>query len=265
MVGCQEDLHKWGHSNQVTFDAGKESFHILSKVSTFGEEFTILGIDFDLKLNMYRVVDDCVCQAGWKLRTLLRSRRFFSLPELLQHYKSQVLSFIEYRTPALTHASTTVLAPLDAAQNIFLHELGISLEKGLLDFNLAPLCVRRDIANLGIIHRSLPGKGPEHFHSFFVLDNSSQYYGTRSRSPHARYLRDPYRGMGRDYLNRGLLGYIAVYNLLPDFAIEARDVKTFQSRLSRMLKDYVREGNEDWSYLYSARIPLFNFHPLRHI
>ena len=150
-------------------------------------------------------------------------------------------------------------------QNRFLHELGISLEKGLLDFNLAPLCVRRDIANLGIIHRSLLGKGPKHFHSFFVLDNSSQYYGTRSRSRHTRYLRDPYRDMGRDYVNRSLLGYIAVYNLLPDFAIEARDVKTFQSRLSRILKDYVRQGNKDWSYLYSARIPLFNFHPLRHI
>ena len=100
---------------------------------------------------------------------ILRSRRFFSLPELLQHYKSQVLSFIEYRTPALTHASTTVLAPLDAVQNRFLHELGFSLEKKLLDFNLAPLCVRRDIANLGIIHRSLLGKGPKHFHFFFCI------------------------------------------------------------------------------------------------
>ena len=30
LKGCQQELHGWGAANQVAFDAGKESLHILS-------------------------------------------------------------------------------------------------------------------------------------------------------------------------------------------------------------------------------------------
>ena len=61
-------------------------------------------------------------------------------------YKSHILSYVEYRTPAVFHACTTVLHPLDRVlQNLF-RQINMSDEEALLNFNLAPLSTRRDIA-----------------------------------------------------------------------------------------------------------------------
>ena len=51
----QSELHAWGRTEQVTFDPGKESFHILSRTRPVGEDFTILGITFDCKLLLSRI------------------------------------------------------------------------------------------------------------------------------------------------------------------------------------------------------------------
>ena len=108
-------------------------------------------------------VRDVVSQACWELTTILRTRRFHGVSQLVQVYKSKVLSFVEYRTPAVHHAAKTTLAGIDAVQRRFLHECGLSDEEALLHFNLAPLETRRDIAKLGLIHRSVLGGGPRHF------------------------------------------------------------------------------------------------------
>ena len=71
--------------------------------------------------------------------------------ELVLLFKAHNLSFIEYRTCAFTHASDSVLAPVEKNQTNFLQSLGVSEYDALHVFNLAPLRVRRDIANLGPI------------------------------------------------------------------------------------------------------------------
>ena len=48
----QLELHAWGAANQVTFDSGKESKHVLSRADPFGEDFKLLGVIFDCRLNM---------------------------------------------------------------------------------------------------------------------------------------------------------------------------------------------------------------------
>ena len=75
-------------------------------------------------------------------------------------YKSHVLSFIEYRTPAVSHASTSALFPVDAVQRRYLQALGVSDVDALLHFYLAPLAVRRNIAILGVLHRAAIGISP---------------------------------------------------------------------------------------------------------
>ena len=72
-------------------------------------------------------------------------------------YKAQLLSYVEYRTPAVYHASSSVLAPIDGIQRRFLRETCVTDEQALFVFNLAPLSVRRDIAMLGVIHRTVLG------------------------------------------------------------------------------------------------------------
>ena len=155
-----------GAANQVSFDPAKESMHVVSHVDPRGEDFRILGVRFDCRLQMAAAVSELVVEARWKLRSLLRATRFFSTAEQVLHYKSRVLSYLEYRTPAVYHACKTVLHRLDAVQRSFIREIGISAEDALLHFNLAPLEARRDIAMLGVIHRAVLKQGPAQLHKF---------------------------------------------------------------------------------------------------
>eukprot|EP00959_Pyramimonas_sp_CCMP1952_P445177 9321525-Pyramimonas_sp.AAC.1 len=65
---------------------------------------------------MVDAVESCVAAASWRILSIVRTRRFYNDAELVNLYKSHVLSFIEYRTSAIYHASASVLAPLDALQ-----------------------------------------------------------------------------------------------------------------------------------------------------
>ena len=80
---------------------------------------------------------------------------------------ARVLSYIECRTAALYHGCDTHLSRLDATQRAFLREVNLTEMQALSEYNLAPLEVRRDVAMLGLIHRTVLGKGPPHFNEFF--------------------------------------------------------------------------------------------------
>ena len=99
-------------------------------------------------------VRETVSQANWKLTTILRSMKSRSW---FKCTKSKILSFVEYRIPAVYHAARTILAGIDAIQKRFLRECGLTEEDALVFFNLAPLETRRDIAMLGLIQRTVLG------------------------------------------------------------------------------------------------------------
>ena len=107
-----------GHANQVIFDAGKESFHILSRLyldrGPDGENFRLLGICFDPKLLMGDAVHECVAACHWKMQGILRARRFYSTAELIGLYKTIIFSYIEYRTPTIIYITATILIPIDS-------------------------------------------------------------------------------------------------------------------------------------------------------
>ena len=119
MCDCQQELHKWGLANQVAFDAGKESQHVLSVSDPFGDSFKMLGVSFDSSLSMADAIEELVAASSWKLRTLIRTRRFYSHADLVVLYEAHLLSFIEYRTPAIYHATRLCLSRIDAIQNRF--------------------------------------------------------------------------------------------------------------------------------------------------
>eukprot|EP00969_Alexandrium_andersonii_P232967 10285521-Alexandrium_andersonii.AAC.1 len=56
---CQQELHQRGAANRVAFDAGKESAHIVARQRPSGENFHILGVDFDCQLLMHEAVHSC--------------------------------------------------------------------------------------------------------------------------------------------------------------------------------------------------------------
>eukprot|EP00973_Karenia_brevis_P091130 12406019-Karenia_brevis.AAC.1 len=81
---CQQELHSWGKANQVTFDAGKESRHILSRKRPHGDSFELLGVRFDCKLLMSDSVHELASTCCWKLHAILRTQKFNTGLQLVQ-------------------------------------------------------------------------------------------------------------------------------------------------------------------------------------
>ena len=249
---CQDELHKWGQANQVSFDPGKESKHVLSLSDPWGNSFNLLGVPFDVGLSMAGAVSEIVSAAGWKLRVILRTRRFYSDAELILFFKSHLLSYLEYRTPAIYHATRVVLSRLDAVQDRFLRDIGVDDITALVTFHLAPLATRRDIAMLGLIHRTILGKGPPQFNAFFQRD-----------AQHPRKLNqiDPRVTCKCPLITRSALGLVAVYNMLPHSATREKSVSSFQKRLQEIVLSLATTGHPQWVQVFSPRLPLAT-HPL---
>ena len=128
---------------------------------------------------------------------------------MINLYKAHVLSYIEYRTSAIFHASYTTLLPLDLTQNRFLRELGISIEDAALNFNLLPLRIRRQIAVLGIIKRAQLRRGPPQFWSWFANETFRDYISTIK---HTRPIRQILHHQALKYVERSILGMVKIYN-----------------------------------------------------
>ena len=160
---CRDTLHTWGYAMQVVFDPDKESIHVLSLVNNVESHFKFWGCIFDSRLQMQSLIHDLVTACKWKSMDILRSRCLHTSTELIDLYKAQIQSYIEYRTPALYHAVSCHFETLDAVQQIFLDAIGVSAADAILYYNLAPLNCRWDMAMLGVIHRSAMRYGPPHF------------------------------------------------------------------------------------------------------
>ena len=214
---------------------------------------------WSMQTNAFRRVEFCISACSWKTYSLIRTRRYHTDADLVGLFKAHVLSFIEYRTCAISHAAASVLEPLDLVQTRFLRSLGISPLDALMYFNLAPLNTRRDIAILGVIHRSALGLGPHCFSRFFRRDSGVP--PARAPRRHCRHLAEPVDFRAPDFILHSPLGAVRIYNLLPDYVVKANSVAEFQSSLQCLLRARAQQC-EDWPQSFSFRLPLA-FHPLR--
>ena len=57
---------------------------------------------------MQGAVAELVVECGWKFRTLLRTRRYYTDADLVLLYKSHVLNFVDYRTAGIYHGTQAV-------------------------------------------------------------------------------------------------------------------------------------------------------------
>ena len=179
-------------------------------------------------------------QAHSRLRALLRIQRFYSQADLVFFYKAQVLSYIEFATPAVYHAHSFLLQSLDKVQEALLDALDLTPPAALHDFRLAPLESRRDMAMLGLIHRSVLGIAPPQFHTY-IRPASGPSMLRSLRSPelrHNRQLHDPIDGSQGRMVQESLLGLIYTYNLLPQKVVDAKCVSSFQRGLQLALTQY---------------------------
>ena len=111
-----------------------------------------------------------------------------------------------------------------------------------MDYNLAPLSMRRDIALLGMLHRAALGNGPPQLREMF-----------RRRTGSLKLV-DPLEGRQPTILmRRSIWGLVRVYNTL-GASLQCSAVKYFQGHLQERAKSIVSKGLlADWSSLYSPR------------
>ena len=236
----------------MSFDAAKESRHIMSLGSAWGGSFKLLGITFDGQLSMSDAVEEVVSEASWKLRTLLRTKRYYTDADLITLYKAHLLSYIEYRTPAIYHATQTVLSRLDEIQPRFLKDAGVDEVTALVEFHLAPLPVRRDIAMLGLIHRTALGKGPPHFSNHFRNAKGTQQQGV---------FQDPHDECAAPLIKRSVFGLVAIYNSLPQSFRKVKSLPAFQGKLQEFVIARATAGCSDWVQSLCPRQPMIQ-HPV---
>ena len=242
---CQAEIHKWGAANSITFDNSKESQHILHHRDGRGDNFKILGLLFDPRLSMFHAATGIVRETSFRLRRVLRLRGHFCTNELMMYYKSEVLGYIEGFTAGIYHASPYVLQMVDDVQSSFLASLDMSEEVAFKRYRLAPLCTRRDIAMLGLLHRVVLRSAPEPLRSLFPLARSTLFEHGFGRGPcHTKQLADPIMPGHSACFKRSLFGLVAVYNQLPSDAVACNTVKAFQAALQRLLESKL--GMNDW-------------------
>ena len=223
----------------------------------------MLGVLFDTSLYMTQAVLKLSEVANWKVRTILRTKRYYNRDESMNLYKSHVLEFIEYRTAAIYHCAENLLQQIDLVQKRVCKAMEISTEDALNDCKLAPLTARRDIAMLGLIHRAIIGVGPEHFRQYFRrIPNPARPSGRENIRRHNKQLQSHRNGKFLQLLSNSVLGLVDIYNLLPQYVVDATTVKLFQHRLQELMKVTISKGVGKWDELFSPRREL-HCHELR--
>ncbi len=158
---CQREVHQWGVCNRVLFDAVKEEMKIMHPVFGVGEPFKYLGAKFDCKLVMGEEVAQMLGKCKPKITAMLRRRAFYSVKDLVQQLKTHVWPLLESTMGAIFHSSTYLLVKIDRLQVSFLKEIGLSEEEAFLQYNVAPLGLRRNIGMLGLLERGRGGSAPQ--------------------------------------------------------------------------------------------------------
>ena len=263
---CQSELHKWGNANQVLFDPGKESFHVIHRTRGEGGNFTILGIEFDTALLMHDAARNVAVESGWRLKTLLRTRRFHNTIDLMKLYKSQILSYIESRTVGIHHAAPSVLACVDRVQHRFLREVGVSSFDALVHWRLAPLLCRRTIAMLGLLYRVAHNLAPECLCRLFAREHRVRE-GLPTRGAELQhdlrfkeFISIPSSGRHTETIRRSCFGLTTLWNLLPTSVVYSNSVKLFQRKLQLALIVRAKSGSEWESFFEDARtMPIRKF------
>ena len=252
---CQKNVHDWGRTNRVAFDAGKEAFVVLHHLQGEGEDFRLLGPVLDSKLRMHSAVQKVVAKARPKPHALLKTKRYYCTQDLVTQFKTHVLCVLESCTAAVYHATNTTLEPLDGVLTSFLRELDLTASDAFLEYNLAPLALRRDVAMLGLLHKcSLKRAHPQLQALFPTVQLQPTRHHTRlSERRHNRQLLERCTGHFLESTRRSVFGLVRVYNFLPQAAVDATSVTAFQTALTNLVREACERGEEDWATLLSPR------------
>ena len=247
---CRSRVHKWGATNRVSFDPSKELVAILHPSHGHGPAFKLLGCMVDNDLRMHTCIEQLLSKIRPKITAILRTRGFYSVPELITQFKTHIWGVMEVNIGAYFHAATSLLEKLDHAQNRFLHELGISAEQAFLEFNFAPPRLRRNIAVLGLLHKRVLGKCHPAYER--LLPWYSERFPEAAPRGHNKKLYGHWVEVSAHnaLFYRSIFAMTDVYNNLSQNAVDATNLKGFQQYLTQIARTRCQQGDVVWASLF---------------
>ena len=143
------------------------------------------------------------------------------------------MASLEWATPAIFHATKTVLDNINKAQTKFLKFEGMNEVEALINFKLAPLALRRKFAILGLLHRCVIGDAPPQLCKLFpkVKANARSHNTRFGFKPEDTLLLDRTTGVNSKLLDRSIFGMVKFYNRLPESVKTTKLVSTFQGKI----------------------------------
>ena len=213
----------------------------------------LLGCLLDCKLLISHGIENILARMRPKVRAILRLRGHYPIKELLGQFKTHVWGLVEYQNGAIFHASAHHLQKIERVQDKFLEELGLDTQKAFLDYNFAPLDVRRNIGILGLLHKRVLGLSHPIFQE--LLPFFGDVFGYQIEGRHGRQLYGQFLEVSFQYdiFQRSIFAMCSVYNNLSQDVVDEPTVSLFQSRLTRILKDECMKGNPQWRNKFSCR------------
>ena len=112
-----------------------------------------------------------------------------------------------------------------------------------MDFNFAPLALRRNFAMLGFIFKCVKGLAPKRCEALFERMDSQTNRSTRSGDHrHSLQLVDPIGFCPTEILKRSVHGSVFIWNGLPKELVAQPNVKAFHKQLTARAKNALKNG-----------------------
>ena len=251
MERTRKHVHAWGSRNRVSFDPAKEQISIIHPIWGSDEPFTFLGILFDTNMSMNSDIDALIRRCRPKIYSILRAHRYYSLKQTINLFKTHIWGLVEYHTSAIFHACDTLLNKLDNLQTNFCNKLGLSTREAFLDFNFAPLYLRRNIAMLAVLNKRVHNRCHPAFLTLFPL----------ARSPNPRYHDKQLLSSFPDICYqpalflRSIFALTDCYNRLPQHIVDLSSVHDFQHELTELVRHRCNSGMQLWDRTFCPRTP----------
>ena len=122
--------------------------------------------------------------------------------------------------------------------------MGVTEQEAYLNFNLAPLALRRNFAMLGFIFKCVKGLAPKRCQTLFERKASSTLHTTRFQDHrHPLQLFDPIVFHPTDILKRSVYGLVVIWNALPEEIVSRNEVKLFHTSLTIWAKEVLQGGS----------------------
>ena len=161
---------------------------------------------------------------------------------MLQQFKTHMWGYFEYVCGCILHVNNTQLSKFDNLQEQFLRALGLSAEETFLNYNFAPVTLRRDIAMLGFVYKRILKLCHPKIQSMLPTREADRW--DKHSKPIDVSLDDVVTR--HTLFFRSIFGTALMYNRLSQSLVDEKAIVTFQRRLTSIAKSRCATNDPNW-------------------